>query len=83
MKLVKGWESNSYEVQLKELRLFSLERRTIRVDLIVLFNYQKGSCFEEGLGLFSDVIGYKEKATSCVRKDLDCTLEDFIRGQND
>ncbi|GAB0188906.1 hypothetical protein GRJ2_001355900 [Grus japonensis] len=52
-KLIGGLEHLSYEDRLRELGLFSLEKRRLQGDLTEAFQYLKGAYRKAGEGLFT------------------------------
>jgi len=51
--VIRGLEHLSYEERLRELELFSLQKRRLQGELIAIFQYLKVACKSSGEGLFT------------------------------
>ena len=67
--MIRGLETKPYEERLKELDMFSFEKRRLRNAMIALFKYLKGCHTEEGQDLFSIIPEYRTRNNGLKLKE--------------
>jgi len=68
-KTIRGLEYLCYKDRLKELGLFSLEKRRLQGDLLGDFQYLKGAYKKDGEGLFTRVCSDRTRGNGCKLKE--------------
>ena len=68
--MIRGLQHLSYEQRLRELGLFSLEKRRLRGDLVAAFQYLKGAYRKAGEGLvFTRACSDRPRGNGFKRKE--------------
>jgi len=78
-KIIRGLEHLSYEDRLRDLGLFSLEKRKLQGDLITAFLYLKRPYKHEGNQVFTWVRCVKTRRNHFKLKEVRCGLD--VRGK--
>ena len=73
--MVRGLQHLLYKDRLRELGLFSLEKRRLRGDLIAAFQYLKGAYKQEGSKLFTRVDNSRTRGNGFKLKEGRISLE--------
>ncbi|KAK4818183.1 hypothetical protein QYF61_007821 [Mycteria americana] len=68
-KMIRGLEHLSCEERLRELGLFSLEKRRLWEDFIAAFQYLNGAYKKDGDGLFSRACCDRTRGNGCKLKE--------------
>jgi len=68
-KMIRGLEYLSYEDRLRELQLFSLEKRRLQGDLIAAFQCLKGAYRKDGEGFFTRMCSDRTRGNGCKLKE--------------
>jgi len=68
-KMIRGLEYLSYEDRLRELGLFSLEKRRLQGDLTAAFQYLKEAYRKDGEGLFTRVCSDRTRGNGSKLKE--------------
>ncbi|KAK4822223.1 hypothetical protein QYF61_011864 [Mycteria americana] len=84
-KMIQGLEHLSYKDRLRQLRLFSMEKRRLWGELIAAFQYLKGAYKKNGDKLFSraccDETRGGETLEQVAQRDGRCLISGNIQGQ--
>jgi len=67
--MIRGLENLSCEERLRELGLFSLEKRRLQGDLTAAFQYLKGACKKAGEGRFTRAWSYRTQGNGFKLKE--------------